>query len=488
MDAKEKTGAGCLILFCLPFCALGGIGVWIMISRAAAGNWREAVLFCIFALAFGGAGFGLLLMILGGIRTMRECEKLKAIRPNEPWLWREEWASGRIFSSSKSTMLGAMAFAALWNLISFPTLLVIPREIAKKGNYLVLIALIFPIVGVGLAVWAIRSFIHWRKFGNAKLEMLTLPGVVGGRLAGVIHCDAILVPEDDFRVTLRCVNRVTTGSGNDRSTSEHILWEQESILARELLAQERTKTELPVYFQIPFSCIESRAEPSDNCIVWRLQAEARVPGVDFQPIFEVPVFKTPESLETAEDAQDPLEHFRARRSVTQQQKEDGFEILARGPDDVEIEIRDGATTGARLFTFMICIGLVVIAVGLAFADAIKALPIVIGFGFFALIFSWFGFSIWFPPRRIIVGGGRLTVERNILGMASRRDTRLDEIAGVEGRDGNTVNGRQYYDVWLKRRDKGTVQLANSLTSKLRADKLAEAVRKSLGGGPAGSRG
>jgi hypothetical protein len=38
----------------------------------------------------------------------------------------------------------------------------LPAELAK-GNRLALIGLIFPFVGVGLLVWAVRATLRWRK-------------------------------------------------------------------------------------------------------------------------------------------------------------------------------------------------------------------------------------------------------------------------------------------------------------------------------------
>lgn len=66
---KSRLGMGCLVLFALPF---------------------------------AGVGFGLL---IGGVIGMRKARAEAATarqRPEEPWLWKQEWATGRIRSSSKT--------------------------------------------------------------------------------------------------------------------------------------------------------------------------------------------------------------------------------------------------------------------------------------------------------------------------------------------------------------------------------------------------
>ena len=171
--------------------------------------------------------------------------------PDSPWMWKADWAAGRIVSSAQKTMLAALTIALFWNMVTAPLWFVLPGEILDKGNRWALLGLIFPAIGLLLAGWAIVSILRWRKFGQSVLQMAFVPGVIGGQLAGVIRTSAKVRPEDGFHLRLRCVRRITTGSGKQRSTSESILWEEERIVMHELLEDQAEQSAIPVEFQIP---------------------------------------------------------------------------------------------------------------------------------------------------------------------------------------------------------------------------------------------
>src|SRR2546423_2822447 len=56
--ASTRLGLGCVALFLLPFAGFGSFAGWQGLQRAAQGNWREALYFLLFAVVFGGVGFG----------------------------------------------------------------------------------------------------------------------------------------------------------------------------------------------------------------------------------------------------------------------------------------------------------------------------------------------------------------------------------------------------------------------------------------------
>ena len=67
----------------------------------------------------------------------------------------------------------------------------------------------------------------------------------------MIQTSAKVRPEDGFHLLLRCVRRITTGSGKQRSTSESVLWEDERTVMHELLEDQAEQSAIPVEFQIP---------------------------------------------------------------------------------------------------------------------------------------------------------------------------------------------------------------------------------------------
>ena len=195
----------------------------------------------------------------------------------------------------QDAMLAALAFAVFWNVVSSPLWLLLPREILDKGNRWALLGLVFPAVGLGLFGWSIYCVLRWRKFGQSVFQMASLPGVIGGQFAGVIRTSAKVRPEDGFHLHLRCVRRITTGSGKSRSTSERVLWEDQRVAMHELLDDQAAESAIPVEFQIPYDCQPSDDRNPDDQTLWRLTAAAEVPGIDYAATFEVPVFKTAQS-------------------------------------------------------------------------------------------------------------------------------------------------------------------------------------------------
>jgi hypothetical protein len=73
-DSKTKAGFGCLVVFLLPFCAVGvftgGMAIWKLLQGTA--DWQEIAFLGVFSLAFGGAGFGILFAALTAQNKQKE--------------------------------------------------------------------------------------------------------------------------------------------------------------------------------------------------------------------------------------------------------------------------------------------------------------------------------------------------------------------------------------------------------------------------------
>jgi hypothetical protein len=223
--------------------------------------------------------------------------KLTAGRDGDlPWKLREDWACGRIVSSGKPTAIGAWIFAGVWNALSLPVLIILVNEWMRWRNQMLLVGMLFPAIGVGLLVWAIRATARWLRFGDSVFEMSAVPGVVGGALQGTIRLSQPVRTTDGFRLRLSCVNRVTTGAGKNRSTVEHILWTEDQRVEAGL------GDRVAVAFYIPPDCRETASDNANNMVIWRLKVTAKDAGVDYAAKFEVPVFKvaqTPQQVAAA---------------------------------------------------------------------------------------------------------------------------------------------------------------------------------------------
>ena len=234
----------------------------------------------IFALAGGAVGFGTLAFAVMRMRRYRTEKRRSADYPEQPWLWRPEWADGRIPSASKFRLAFAWAVAVVCNAISSLFLIVLFTE--NDLPLLFYLFLLFPVASLGILAWALVITVRWFRYGTSVFQMAAVPGVIGGQLAGVIHVRVKVQPPDGFRLGLKCLR--------EGAESETVLWEDEQVVARQLRQADPARTAIPVLFNIPYECEETSGAPATR---WRLEAK----GGSFHATFEAPVFKT--------DASDP---------------------------------------------------------------------------------------------------------------------------------------------------------------------------------------
>lgn len=258
-------------------------------------RWEIAAMQMLFAVVFGGVGFGLLTFAVVTWRQQRARAALAAAHPDKPWMWKADWAAGRIVFSTKTAMWTTLALALFWNLVSAPVWFILPGEILGKHNLWALLFMLFPAIGLFLAGGAVFCVLRWKKYGQSEFQMADVPGRIGGQLAGVVRTSAKVRPEDGFHLALRCVRRITTGSGKQRTTTERVLREDQQTVMHELLEDEPDVSAIPVIFQVPAGCEPTDESNPNNQIVWRLTASAKVPGIDYSASFEVPVFATDQS-------------------------------------------------------------------------------------------------------------------------------------------------------------------------------------------------
>lgn len=207
----------------------------------------------------------------------------------EPWLAREEWAQRRIRDEGAKMAGCFLAFAAVWTLVSGFIATVILRQQGGLGEFF--FVLLFPLVGMLLMGVGVYLMIRRRRFGIPVLELATLPGVPGQTFAGLIRTRAIIDPEGGFQVRLVCLRITQTGSGKNRRTDETTLWEHEEVMPG--ATRRHDGIAIPVAVPLPADARETDERDSTDKVIWRLEAEAALPGVDFKARFEVPVFRVP---------------------------------------------------------------------------------------------------------------------------------------------------------------------------------------------------
>ncbi|MGR8935837.1 MAG: DUF3592 domain-containing protein [Gammaproteobacteria bacterium] len=239
----------------------------------------------IFVVLFGGVGSALIYFGSRGIKTVNSPET--AVKP---WLQRPEWHSGIIASGAKTGMYAAWSITLLWNLLSTPAAVFVPDIWREKGA-LALLVLIFPLIGLCLLYWALKTTLEWRRFGATPMTMDPFPGAIGGDVGGEITINTPYHPAAAFAVTLSCIHSYQSGSGEDRSRSEKAVW-QDSGYAEVQSAMRGVR--LHYRFEVPDGLPASDAQRNDNYHFWRLDVHGDLPGVDLQRSFDIPVYRSAE--------------------------------------------------------------------------------------------------------------------------------------------------------------------------------------------------
>lgn len=272
----------------------------------------------IFLFVFGGVGLGLL--VFTWTRPGAKDATLLQYR-EAPWLLNDAWQTPEIRSGSRAAMWGAWVFAALWNAISAVTPFVAYEEVVENQNYLALVALVFPLVGLGLLAWALRRTFEWRRFGPAPVTLDPFPGSIGGHVGGTVDLELPYDAAARFHLTLSNLYSYMSGSGKNRSRREEARWQDELVAHAEPGSRG---TRLSFRFDVPDGLDESdAAQDGDSYFRWRLNLRAELPGADLDRDYDIPVYATARqsrhleerTVQRGRDEQDALAAARVRDRI-----------------------------------------------------------------------------------------------------------------------------------------------------------------------------
>jgi hypothetical protein len=478
--ATGRGGAIFLCLFALPFAGFGTFATIKGLTGLIGGHGEKNIgVLAVVGVVFSIIGYGLIASTVVMYRSMKRDAALHAAHPGEPWLWRTDWADGRIHSNTRTVMWLAWVLAFIWNAVSSGVYFQLTSANIRRQPA-VLFVLLFPLVGIGLLVWAIRETIEWKKFGDSTFKLLSVPGVVGGRLGGAIETSVKIKPEDGFHLKLVCVHRLRSGSGKNASVSENIVWQEEKTMARELLDDDPRRSGIPVSFQIPRDAEESDDSNPNRRIIWQLQARAKVPGVNYAATFEVPVFRTPESAPVSATEPDPAQAYEA--------PEKPFELPAQS----RIKIRPLPDGGAEFYfpaarnilttLYITLFWLIWTGFTLAAYLAFKSLFFEI---VFTLVDGLIGFgclSLWLKSSRVTITPEKIRVTNHWLFMGPTRVFDTREVAGFETKAGMRSGQKQFFSLVLRTNDGKKATVAGFVPDPREANWLAAEMERRLGAG------
>lgn len=472
MDRSSKVGMVIICLFALPFAGFGVMAIVSAISQIVSGTGAPSVwLLILFGLVFCAIGFGLIFGTVAGGRILERKQRLTAEHPSEPWLWREDWARGRVQSKTRSGMIGGWIFAVLWNAVSAPILVFLPEQAAKEP--VAYIGFVFPLVGIVLLVRAIRMTLAYTEFGKTWFEMSAVPGVIGGELKGTILTRFPHGAEHGVQLRLTCVLRTVSGSGNSRSVSESIKWRSETRLDATQLYPSVMGVSIPVSFKIPRDALATNTNPSGQ-IFWQLEALADVPGVDYHDVFEVPVFRT------SQTPTEPLPQT-APEVMTVKRPPALTAVVTPTSSGTEFYFPPARNKTFAMATsgFFLIFGS--ISVFLFMSKAPLIFPV--AFGFFTLLLLYISVQMWFGTTRVGIAASELLLQDGYFGGGKVKRFTFPEVESIRSRitsQQGSGTGTPYYDIEMTLRSGKKVTLARTIRNKEEVDWLVSEIRRTSG--------
>ncbi|MEC5399082.1 DUF3592 domain-containing protein [Uliginosibacterium sp. H1] len=426
-----------------------------------------------FVLAFGGFGIGFIWFLWrrpGPVLVPPGTE-------GEPWLARREWVDNRIRSDKRMEVYVAWGMAIFWNLLCAPIVYLHDHRMLDNPPPGLVIAMLFPIAGVGVLAWAIRATLEWRRHGDLRLQLDPFPGSIGGHVGGSLTLRTRHDPQHRYKVVLSCIEHWRDRTGNDTDWQERLLWQTDG-LAQTAWAAEGTR--LSFRFDVPGDLPASSDPDEDGSHHgWRVELDSTEGTPRFSRRFAIPVFATGSRarLITQDSEHQPTVQAQRRAAV-----EELAQITRRGD---ALELYFGPARQAGLSIGWSVVGLIFSGAGVG--ARMMGAPV-----FFFIIFCFFGVLItgaglWGLGNslRVHIDRHGLRTERRFLGFvvnrrsAHRRDIRhLALDVGYRSRQG--ARHETIYRVVAKLDDGGQIVVADTLRGQPVAEAMMERIARDSG--------
>ncbi len=338
---------------------------------------------------------------------------------NEPWQRRADWATGRIRDETGESGLGLFGlwlFCILWfgglSLVMYAMRGV--EESAQRFLGVFMLAGLLP-----LAVTINETRLHVR-FRRSLFVMASVPGVVGGRLKGVIELPMRLRPGSRVRVALSCWRR--SDGQTRRNAAPGVFWEAAAV---ETAVFPGPPARVPVAFEIPFELPPSEVDPMRRGVSWVLSLEGMEKARGIQGRFVVPVYLTAASR-TAQDG--------GPRSVTTLPRSSDVIVRASSPGVLDLRFRFGPV--ARFFVIFLPIALPIafaVASQVRWAGALLGDPSTGTLIVTGLIVAFAIVTHLMEPMGVRVEGGQVTLLRGYRGWFPSSRVSVSDVVAVKVR-------------------------------------------------------
>ncbi|MBE9567905.1 MAG: hypothetical protein IMF14_04355 [Proteobacteria bacterium] len=395
-------------------------------------------------------------------------------RGRKDWQSLGKWKDGRVRSGAKVTIWISLLFGIAFTGAGIPLAMQMPQEIADE-NYIILLALLFPLIGLSSLVLFVRSVLAWRKFGRTELVLDPVPGSIGGDFGGYVDLpiagSSARNQNIDVDLVLNCLQTTTTGSGKNRSTRTKVVWQREGLAT---VALTRDGIRCAFRFAIPDDLPETEAS-SSSYNHWLFQIECDLPGIDFKRSFNVPLIRheSPQfsNLRAAyAQASNPLKKP-PKGSVDITESTDGLQFYYPWHRHLKMAI--------SLFIFGSIFAVIGYFIGAY--DGGLVFPVVFGgVGILTVIASLYVIGNTLTTR---VGRDGIDVVRNVYGFRFKKKVTRDNIVGLERQIASQMQSAGdysvYYTIVAHSKDGREITIADSLEGSRLTDFVENKVKAAL---------
>lgn len=408
---------GCLLGVPLLLMVLFPFGLFVAgLVQGDGGQILAGGIGVVFAAPFLGIAVALVL----AQKKKRPDPRLREMYPDQPWMWNAEWAAGRIRWRATMPVITWVLYAPFiaGGLICAA---LIPTMASRVAWPFVFLLLMGPLLSILLLGSAVRAAMQARKYGGGEFEIVTVPGVIGGQLVGLIHLGPNVQPEEDFELVLKCIRSTTVVSEDEKgrtsiSTEQESVWEATEVISHKLCIQHHPPI-VPVVFAIPGDCPATGEQSERSSVSWQLFARAATRGVDYEARFEVPVFATGDRSFDFASAAEVLRQYRVEPTREQRARAARVRI-------------DPMADGTIVFVFppprSLVHGIMFVLMGVAVGGIVYLVAqdsVFFGMLFAGpfLLFFFVGIlQSCFCSVRTTVGPQRLSIQRSYLGLGRTR--------------------------------------------------------------------
>lgn len=395
---------------------------------------------------------------------------LKQAHPDEPWLWRDDWARGQVHAGARTAATAAWIFALLWNAIAWPSTVLAFNQFRQSGNRLILLVALFPLAGIAATVAAARRLKAWRQYGESIFTLESIPGQIGGSLKGVISLQHPVPALKTIRLELKCTDSIRTG--NDRIRKA--LWSDADTVTSD------GSNSIPVGFYIPPDCRATDSVSDSDHIRWDLTVLGADLPVPYAAQFEVPVFQVKETGAQVSAASELKNRHQSR--VANFQRDSTSKVRMRLLSDGSTEFYFPAfRTPVPALQWG--------AFALIWTGATVALFYLRAPLFFRIVWTFFdatmvflAAAIAFGSTRVVIRSGTFSLTWKILGIPLRHIRKtaagVAEIRRVSGMGSNLPN--PYSQIRIIYKGFGAQDFGDGIADPLEASWLASKMSEALG--------